>query len=556
MSEADQNELLFVPLGGAGEIGMNLNLFAYGEPGDHDWLMVDLGVTFNDGSLPGVDLILPDPAFIEDQRDRLLAIVLTHAHEDHLGAVPYLWPRLRCPVYATPFTATILKRKLAEVDLLDEVEINIVPLNGRFSIGPFDLELITLTHSIPEPNGIALRTPLGTVLHTGDWKFDPDPVVGATADEDALRRLGDEGVLAIVCDSTNVFSAGDSGSEGDLLASLTEAIGECAGKVAVACFATNVARLETIAKAARANGRDVVTAGRSLRRIEAASRENGYLEDVSAFIDEGDVGFLPDDKTLIICTGSQGEPRAALARIAFQDHPNVTLGEGDTVIFSSRVIPGNEAAIGRLQNQLIRLGVDVVTWREKRVHVSGHPARDELARMYQLARPKIAVPVHGELRHMCAHADLAKECQVEQVVVAENGSVVRLALGEAGIVDHVPSGRLSLEGNRLVPIESEILKSRKRAMWNGFAVLTIVIDQEGTLVSRPKMTSTGLFESDHDPSRQMTLDEAEDAVDRLSRMEARDDDRAAEAVRLAVRRYFRDSLGKRAITTVHIVRIP
>jgi len=347
MSEADQNELLFVPLGGAGEIGMNLNLFAYGEPGDHDWLMVDLGVTFNDGSLPGVDLILPDLAFIEDQRDRLLAIVLTHAHEDHLGAVPYLWPRLRCPVYATPFTATILKRKLAEVDLLDEVEINIVPLNGRFSIGPFDLELITLTHSIPEPNGIALRTPLGTVLHTGDWKFDPDPVVGATAEEDALRRLGDEGVLAIVCDSTNVFSAGDSGSEGDLLASLTEAIGECAGKVAVACFATNVARLETIAKAARANGRDVVTAGRSLRRIEAASRENGYLEDVSAFIDEGDAGFLPDDKTLIICTGSQGEPRAALARIAFQDHPNVTLGEGDTVIFSSRVIPGNEAAIGR-----------------------------------------------------------------------------------------------------------------------------------------------------------------------------------------------------------------
>ncbi|MFQ5765821.1 MAG: ribonuclease J, partial [Rhodospirillales bacterium] len=316
MTAGGDDALVFLPLGGAGEIGMNLNLYGLGPPGDEAWVMVDFGITFGDGSQPGVEVILPDPGFIAERRDRLEGLVLTHAHEDHLGAVPYLWERLECPIYATPFTISILKRKLGETDFADRVEIIEVPMGGRFHVGPFDMELITLTHSIPEPNAIAIRTALGTVLHTGDWKFDPDPVVGKVADEDALRRLGDAGVLAMVCDSTNVFEPGSSGSEADLLASLTELIGGCEKRVAVTCFASNVARLETIARAAQANGRDVVLAGRSLERIDAAARENGYLADVPAFIDEDDAGLLPDDKAVIVCTGSQGEPRAALWRIA------------------------------------------------------------------------------------------------------------------------------------------------------------------------------------------------------------------------------------------------
>ncbi|MCH8238375.1 MAG: ribonuclease J, partial [Proteobacteria bacterium] len=433
MTAPQKDEFVFLPLGGAGEIGMNLNLYGLGPPGDETWVMVDLGITFGDGAQPGVDVIMPDPGFIAERRDRLAGLVLTHAHEDHLGAVPYLWERLECPIYATPFTLSILRRKLSETDFAEKVEIIEVPLGGRFHVGPFDMELITLTHSIPEPNAIAIRTKFGTVLHTGDWKFDPDPVIGDSADEDALRRLGDEGVLALIGDSTNVFTPGESGSEADLLASLTSLIGACEKRVAVACFASNVARLETISRAAQANGRDVVLAGRSLWRIDAAARENGLLEDIPAFIEAEDSGHLPDDKVVIICTGSQGEPRAALWRIASDDHPHVTLSEGDTVIFSSRIIPGNETSIGRLHNQLVRLGVKVIDTTDHFVHVSGHPARDELARMYQLARPKVAIPVHGELRHLVEHAKLARECQVADAIVVENGTMVRLGPGDPGI---------------------------------------------------------------------------------------------------------------------------
>ena len=440
MNRGRGEELLFVPLGGAGEIGMNLNLYGLGRPGEEAWLMVDLGITFGDGTTPGVDVILPDPAFITDRRDRLAGLVLTHAHEDHLGAVPYLWPRLRCPIYATPFTAAVLRRKLSEADLERAVPITEVPLGGRFQVGPFEIELITLTHSIPEPNAVAIRTPLGTVLHTGDWKFDPDPVIGPTADEAALSRLGDDGVLALVGDSTNALVPGTAGSEGDLLETLTEIIKGGPARVAVACFASNLARLETIAAAAAANDRDVVLAGRSLRRIEAAARETGYLTDVRPFVDEANAGFIPKDKVVIICTGSQGEPRAALSRIAAGNHPNVTLETGDRIIFSSRVIPGNEVSVGHLQNRLAQIGVEIITWKDAPVHVSGHPARDELARMYALTRPRVAVPVHGEARHLIEHARLARACQVPHAIVAENGTVVRLAPGEAAAVDTVPVG--------------------------------------------------------------------------------------------------------------------
>jgi len=551
----DSDQLLFLPLGGAGEIGMNLNLYGLGPKDNEQWIMVDLGVTFNDGSLPGVDLITPDPAFIEQRRDNLLGLILTHAHEDHLGAVPYLWPRLRCPIYATPFTASLLKAKLIEADLLDQVEIHIIQLSGKFSIGPFDLELITLTHSIPEPNAVVIRTDLGTVLHTGDWKFDPTPVTGQSSDIEALRKLGDEGVLAIVCDSTNVFDPGQSGSEGDLLENLTEAIGECRGKVAVACFASNVARLETISAAARANDRDVVRAGRSLKRIERAARDNGYLVDTPTFIDQEDAGYLPDDKVLIICTGSQGEPRAALSRMAAGDHPTITLGDGDTVIFSSRIIPGNEVSIGRLHNNLIRRGVRLVTPKDRFIHVSGHPARDELTEMYQLVRPNVSVPVHGELRHLREHAKLARDCQVETAIVIENGAMVRLAPDTPGVVDRVPSGRLSQEGNRMVPINSEIHKSRVRAMWHGTATMTLAIDADGNVVAPPQITTTGLFENDGDPILVEASEVARRAANGASSSDARNDNKLRELVRVAVRRHFRNTLDKKPITTIHMVRV-
>ena len=547
------DELVFVPLGGAGEIGMNLNLYGYGPPGKETWVMVDLGVTFADGQLPGVDVVMPDPSFIEERREHLAGLVLTHAHEDHIGAVQYLWPRLRCPVYATPFTLSVLRRKLAENGFQGNMEIHEIPLGGRFSIGPFDMELITLTHSIPEPNAIAITTPAGTVMHTGDWKFDPDPVIGPVSDEEALKRFGEEGVLAIVCDSTNVFTPGTSGSEADILDEMTALIKARSGKVAVACFATNVARLETIAKAAAANGRDVVLAGRSLRRITDAARENGYLDRVAAFLDEGDAGFLPNDKLLIICTGSQGEPRAALARIAAGDHRHISLGTGDTVIFSSRVIPGNDPAIAQLQDALVRRGVEVVTAKDHMIHVSGHPARDELVQMYQHVRPKISVPVHGEHRHLVAHAELARECQVPTAFVVDNGCVLKLGPGEPGIVDHVTAGRLAVDGNRVVAIEGETVRGRIRAMWNGFAVITLVLDGKGDARDLPISTS-GLFDDDADPVLDGVRLAVREGLAKLSAVALKDDGLVAETARIAARRAFREAIDKRPVIRVHLVR--
>ena len=555
MSPDKTGELVFLALGGAGEIGMNLNLYGLGPAGKETWVMVDLGITFGGVQVPGVDVILPDPGFIVEHRDRLAGLVLTHAHEDHLGAVPYLWQRLQCPVYATPFTISILKRKLAETDFADQVEIIEVPLGGRFTVGPFDMELITLTHSIPEPNAIAIRTPVGTVLHTGDWKFDPDPVVGDAADVETLKRLGDEGVLALVCDSTNVFTPGESGSEAELLKSLSELIADAEGRVAVACFASNVARLETIAKAARANGRDVVLAGRSLVRINDAARENGYLADVPAFLEEEDAGHLPKDKAVIVCTGSQGEPRAALSRIANDDHPNVTLGEGDLVIFSSRIIPGNEASIGRLHNQLVRRGIRVVNTTDHFVHVSGHPARDELTRMYQLSRPKLAVPVHGELRHLREHARLALECQVPMAIAAENGAMIRLGPGKPQITGTVPVGRRAADGNRLVPMDGELIRSRTRTVYNGAAVVTLVLNGSGGLAAEPELSAIALLESGDDPITDEVKEAARAAIEGLKAKQRGDDETVREAVRIAVRRSFRKSLNKNPVITVHLFRV-
>ncbi len=550
-----EEELLYVPLGGAGEIGMNFNLYGLGLPGEHRWMAVDLGITFANGAIPGVEVILPDPAFLEEMSDRLDGLVLTHGHEDHLGAVAYLWDRLKCPIYATPFTASIVRRKLAEAGLADEAPVTGVPLGGRFQVGPFDLELITVTHSIPEPNSLAIRTPHGVVLHTADWKFDPGPVVGPTADEAALKRLGDEGVLAMMCDSTNVFVPESKGSEADLLESLTQTIGACENAVAVACFATNVARLSTISAAARANGRDVVLVGRSLTRINQVARENGYLSDVPAFLDEACAGYPPRDKLLFICTGSQGEPRAALARIAAGEHKNVALEKGDTVIFSSKIIPGNEILIGRLQNQLIRRGVEVITENDSFVHVSGHPARDELIRMYGFIRPRICVPLHGELRHLEENARLARECGVPETVVAENGSMVRLAPGEAAIAGEVPSGRLVQEGRRIVSMDSELLRGRNKALYNGSAVVTAVIDGEGYLVGQAQIATTGLIDGDWEEMTALVNTALADALDDIPKRDLGDDGRVRHELRVAVRRVFRQELGKKPVTAIHLVRV-
>jgi ribonuclease J len=546
------DELLFLPLGGTGEIGMNLNL--YGHAGQ--WLMVDLGITFGDESTPGVDVIMPDPAFIEERRDELAGLILTHAHEDHLGAVAYLWDRLQCPVYATPFTLSVLRRKLAEAERLDRVPVIEVPLSGTFSVGPFDIELITLTHSIPEPNALVIETPVGRVMHTGDWKLDPDPLVGANVDEAALIRTGEAGVLAMVGDSTNALVNGGSGSEADVRETLLDLVGRFENRVAVACFASNVARLETMARVGEAHGRQVALVGRSLWRMYESAKETGYLRDIKPFVTEHDVGYLPPDKTLLICTGSQGESRAALPRIANGDHSEVSLDPGDVVIFSSRIIPGNEISINRLHNRLSEQGVEVVTAYEENVHVSGHPARDELAQMYQWIRPKIAIPVHGEPRHLLAHAKLAEDCQVPKAIVGHNGTMIRLAPGPGEIIDEVFTGRLAMDGRRLINLESTVIRDRRRMIYNGSAVATIILGPDGLISGLPMVSLHGIEEADTEGDVADEVVEAViTAVERLPQRDRDDDDTVSEAARRAVRRSLRELCGKRPQTEIHLVRV-
>ncbi len=550
MTVPSNDELLFLALGGAGEIGMNLNL--YGHAGK--WLMLDLGIAFGDDSMPGVEVIMPDPAFIEERRKDLVGIVLTHAHEDHLGAVADLWPRLRAPVYATPFAASVLRRKLTQAGLLDDVRITEIPLRGKFNLKPFDLEMITMTHSILEPNALAIRTKFGTIFHTGDWKIDPEPLIGDLTDEAMLKRIGDEGVLAMVCDSTNVFVEGEAGSEAMVRANLKKLVKGRRGRIAVTCFASNLARVESIALAAVAAGRHPVLSGPALLRMIEAAQECGYMLDFPECISPQDGAYLPRDKVLFICTGSQGEARASMAKIANDEHRDIVLEEGDTAIFSSRVIPGNERSVGRLQNALMARGVEVITDREADIHVSGHPARDELVRVYQWVRPRIALPVHGEVRHMVEHAALARTCQVPETIVAPNGTLVRLAPGPAEIIDHVPAGRLARDGDRLVPLDGNSLRERRKLLWNGSAAATLVIDAKGRAVAPPKVSLRGIDDEDGALATAIIAGLREMLAD-LSASERSDDGRIEEAARHAVRRVVRAHLGKKPLTDVHIVRI-
>nr|WP_233245733.1 ribonuclease J [Marinicauda salina] len=545
---ADSEALYFVPLGGSDEIGMNLNLYGFGPEEDRKWIIVDCGVTFGDLSTPGVDVIMPDPRFIEERRDDLLGIVLTHAHEDHMGAVAYLWDRLRCPIYATPFTAWLMRDRLAERGLLGEAPVHEIGLDARFEIGPFDLQLITLTHSIPEPNGLAIRTPAGLVLHTGDWKIDPEPQIGETTDTSAIEALGEEGVTAMVCDSTNVFTPGESGSEAGVAESLTKVVGEQKGKVAIAAFASNVARLQTAIRAAEANDRRVCLVGRSMHRMTNAAKAVGLLADVQDFVDEADAAHFPDDKICYLCTGSQGESRAALSRIADGSHRNVTLGKGDAVIFSSRVIPGNEREIFDLMNRLAGRGVKVITEKDRHIHVSGHPCRDELQQMYAWAKPKVAIPVHGERRHILEHAAFAKSLQVPHAVAPYNGAIVRITRDGAEIVDEAPAGRLHLDGNFLVDSEAESIRERRRLAFAGHLTVVATVDPQGDLVSGPELRAVGVAESyefDLDAFLDALEDAAEDAYDRMSRKDRRDVGAIEEVLRVAVRREANRIWGKK-----------
>ncbi len=525
MSARTGDELVFLPLGGSNEIGMNFNLYGYGPPHARKWIVVDLGITFGDETTPGVEVILPDPEFIADYAKDILGIVLTHAHEDHIGAVAWLWPRLRAPLYATPFTAFLLREKLREADLLDEVRIIEVPLSGSISLGPFELTLITLTHSIPEPNGLAIRTPLGVVLHTGDWKLDPDPLTGDPTDEGAIRALGDAGVLAMVCDSTNVFVEGHSGSEAEVRETLGALIASLKGKVAVACFASNVARMETIIRAAEAAGRRVALVGRSMIRMAAAARSVGLLEGLKPFLSDAEASHLPDGKALLLCTGSQGEPRAALSRIADGAHPHVSLGAGDACIFSSRIIPGNDVPIRNLQNKLADRGVRLYTERDHPgIHVSGHPCREELRRMYQWARPKIAVPTHGERRHLLEHVALAKEMQAPEAIAPRNGDMVRLAPGMATIIDEVPAGRLYVDAGLVTPENGQALRERRHAAFNGMITVSLALDHRGRIAAGPSLRALGLPEGEGVALEEVMDELAEEASRALARLSV--DDRA------------------------------
>lgn len=558
-ADTKQNdELVFLPLGGCGEIGMNLNVFGFGPPNARKWIVVDVGVTFGDETTPGVDLIMADPQFIADLKDDLLGVVLTHGHEDHIGAVPHLWPFFQCPVYATPFTASLVHSKLAEAGLQGEVPFHTVDMDSSFALGPFEIELVTLTHSILEPNGLIIRTPLGTIFHTGDWKIDPDPVLGDVTDASKIQALGEEGVLAMICDSTNVFVEGQSGSEAEVRENLVKVIEEQSGRVALTTFASNVARLDSAFNAARANDRHVCLVGRSMVRVVAAAKDNGYLTEFSDFVDEKEAGYLPRAKVLYVCTGSQGEDRAALGRIARGDHNHVVLEKGDTAIFSSRVIPGNEPGIHRLQERLVNNGVKVITSDDEFIHVSGHPCRDELSQMYQWARPQIAVPVHGEMRHLREHALLADALQVPQTIMSGNGGLIRLAPGNAEIIDEVPSGRLHLDGNILVPAGSGAMRDRKKTALQGVIFAALVLTDTGDLLDDARISGVGLPDMRGASGRTLMeamSDDVTSAIDGMLGRERRKDDAVEDQVRRAIRSRLKGSWGKRPQILIEIFRV-
>jgi len=549
------DELVFAPLGGVGEIGMNLSLYGLGPERARKWLAVDLGVAFAGDDLPGIDLIMPDIRFLIEERRNLLALVLTHAHEDHFGAIIDLWPRLRVPIYATPFSAALLEAKRQSEPGAPEIPVQVVPLGSRLTIGPFDVEFVSMSHSIPESNGLIIRTGLGTVFHTGDWKLDPTPVIGPATDETKLRALGEAGCLALVGDSTNAVREGRSPSETDVSKSLAELMAASPGRVAVTTFASNVARLRSVADAAKACDREVVVVGRAMERIVGVARETGYLEGVQEFRGTDTYGYLPPDKVVALCTGSQGEARAALARIAKDEHPDVTLSKGDRVIFSSRTIPGNEKAVGAVINGLINQGIEVITDRTHLVHVSGHPRRAEMADMYSWVRPHIVVPVHGEALHLFEHAALARKIGIPQVLTCRNGDLVKLAPGNPGVIDEVPEGRIYKDGRLLVDAEARTVADRRRLSMTGVVSVALALDDKGMLAADPEVELIGIPEADQEGEKfaELAYDVALETVEDMPKARRRDPDAIGESVKRAVRAAIASRWGKKPLCIVLVV---
>jgi ribonuclease J len=552
------NELVFAPLGGIGEIGMNLSIYGFGDARRRQWLIVDCGVSFaSEEHLPGVDLILPDISYLIEERKNIVGLVLTHGHEDHMGALIDLWPRLKVPLYATPFTAALFEAKRLSEPGAPQIPVNVVPLNGHLTLGPFAIDFINVAHSIPESNALAIRTPAGVVLHTGDWKIDPTPLIGVPTDAAKLTALGDEGVLALVGDSTNAVREGRSPSEADVAKTLAELIRTAPRRVAVTTFASHVGRLRAVAAAARAAEREVILVGRAMERVAQVARETGYLDGVQDFRSMESYGYLPPDKVLALCTGSQGEPRAALSRIARDEHPEVTLAKGDRVIFSSRAIPGNEKAVGEVINGLVMQGIEVITDRTHLVHVSGHPRRDELREMIGWVRPQILIPAHGEALHLAEHAELARRAGVPKVLVCRNGDLVRLAPDGPEIVDKVPSGRLYKDGSLLINAESRTVAARRRLSFSGIVTVALALSTKGQLVADPEVELIGLPDSDAAGTSmtEIARDAVEEAFESMPKPRRRDPDAVAEAVRRAVRGRISERWNKKPICHVHVLTV-
>ncbi len=558
MAKKNNDDLIFLPLGGVGEIGMNFALYGYGHGAQRRWIVVDCGVTFPGDDLPGADLVLPDISFIAEQRDKLDGIVITHAHEDHYGALLALWPMMNVPVHCTPFTAAMLEAKIRSEPGAPKIPTKVFSAGDTFRVGPFEIEAVHVTHSLPEPVSLMLRTPSGNIIHTGDWKLDHEPTLGKPTDEAHFRKLGDEGVLALICDSTNAIREGVSPSEEDVSESLTDIIKGAKGRVLITTFSSNVGRIRSIAMAAAQAKRQVMILGRSLLRVCEVSRELGYLDGIAPFLSEDEFQSVARDKLVIICTGSQGEPRAALGKLARDDHRNASLSPGDKVVFSSRSIPGNEREIINIQNGLIELGVDIVTdGADSLVHVSGHPRRHELKQMYEWVHPEIGVPVHGEAAHLVAQAGLMSECGIPSVMPIRNGDMLRLAPGLPEVIDTVDSGRVYKDGNIIGGQDETGIGRRRRLSWTGHVVMALVLDRQGDLLADPNILCEGLpkMVDEDDSFEDVLYDAGLSAFENIPRKKRRDDARIEQAVERAIRAEVRELWGKKPIVTVFVTRI-
>ncbi len=551
-----KDELLFCPLGGSGEIGMNMNLFAYGKPDNQKWIIVDVGVTFADDTVPGVDIIYPDPGFIIDKKDDLLGIVLTHAHEDHIGAITHVWPKLKCKIFATPFTSVLITEKFKEKKIDITGYLKIVELNSTINLDPFKIEFVTLTHSILEPNGLRIQTPAGNILHTGDWKCDPDPLIGGNINSERLKEIGNEGVLAMICDSTNVFSAGRAGSELDVRKNLLKVFERLKKRIIVTSFASNVARMETVFYCAEQTGRHISLVGRSMHRIFKAARQCGYLKNVIDPIDSRDAKNISREKIVYLCTGSQGEPMGAMNRIVKYTHPDVYIERNDAVVFSSKIIPGNEKKLYKLHNNLVKEGIEVISEDNEYIHVSGHPNREDLRDMYNWIKPKAVIPVHGEHRHIIEHIEFAKEMQVKYPVQVENGDIVKLYPGEKPeVYDKAPSGRVYLDGHVPVEEDSRSIKERRNISSNGFLEATIMITSKGNLHNKPLVTFRGLPVYENDEFIYGLEEEIERTVKTFSLNNTKQQDNLIDALKITCRKFSKEKTGKKPLTNINLVRI-